>query len=508
MKLLLIVGLSLLTKNVVYGDIGQHVLQDNNMPLTKSVAIIGGGASGTSTAFWLSNVFPSDGKIQVVSTIFEQSDFIGGRSTTVPIKGDDSLGTIELGASIFVEANKNLMTAAEKFNLELTQLTGVESARPGLGIWDGKELVFEQTGSYWDTIKAVWRYGFTPMKFQRKQKEVVEKFLELYDADYGFENIAKIVETLGFNSLFNQSASDYLKKLGVNERFSNEILQTATRGNYCQDLNTLHGLAVMVSMEASHGTWAVKDGNFRIFEEFAIRSKANVLLNTKVISVNNITEFDSFGNDVHKYAVETEDGIIQVFDEVVLAAPLRFSDIVFSFPTQHYKRDYHTVHVTLVSGHANPNYFGRNDIEKLPIFIVTTGHPLAQNFPDGKAPFETFSVHRILQNGETVVKIFSPNRLDEEQLDQLFLNRTWTYYKEWRAFPQLYPVENMDFPSFILKANEQDAFGIVYPGSFESFVSTMETQTISGKNAARLLHEKWCSKSTHCKNFGDGWGDY
>ncbi|GAA5796649.1 hypothetical protein HPULCUR_002022 [Helicostylum pulchrum] len=244
MKLLLIVGLSLLTNNVVYGDIGQHVLQDKNMPLTKSVAIIGGGASGTSTAFWLSNVFPSDGKIQVVSTIFEQSDYIGGRSTTVPIKDDDSLGTIELGASIFVEANKNLMTAAKKFNLELTQLTGVESARPGLGIWDGKELVFEESGSYWDTIKAVWRYGFTPMKFQRKQKEVVEKFLELYDTDYGFENIAKIVDTLGFNSLFNQSASDYLKKLGVNKRFSNEILQTATRGNYCQDLNTLHGLAV------------------------------------------------------------------------------------------------------------------------------------------------------------------------------------------------------------------------------------------------------------------------
>ncbi|GAA5796648.1 hypothetical protein HPULCUR_002021 [Helicostylum pulchrum] len=273
-------------------------------------------------------------------------------------------------------------------------------------------------------------------------------------------------------------------------------------------MESLRFHTVMVSMEASHGTWAVKDGNFRIFEEFAIRSKANVLLNTKVISVSNITEFDSFGNDVHKYAVETEDGIIQVFDEVVLAAPLRFSDIVLSFPAQHYKRDYHTVHVTLVSGHANPNYFGRSDIEKLPVFIVTTGYPLAQNFPDGQAPFETFSVHRILENGETVVKIFSPNKPDEKQLDQLFLNRTWTYYKEWQAFPQLYPVEDMDFPSFILKANEQDEFGIVYPGSFENFVSTMETQTISGKNAARLLHEKWCSKNIHCKKFGDGWGDY
>lgn len=35
----------------------------------------------------------------------------------------------------------------------------------------------------------------------------------------------------------------------------------------------------------------------------------------------------------------------------------------------------------------------------------------------------------------------------------------------------------------------------------------METQTVSGKNAARLLYDKWCH-DRHCQPFGDGWGSH
>jgi prenylcysteine oxidase/farnesylcysteine lyase len=39
----------------------------------------------------------------------------------------------------------------------------------------------------------------------------------------------------------------------------------------------------------------------------------------------------------------------------------------------------------------------------------------------------------------------------------------------------------------------------------------METQTIAGKNAARLLYEKWCNTkhgfNNFCGEFGDGWGN-
>ncbi|CEP17748.1 hypothetical protein [Parasitella parasitica] len=455
----------------------QHVLQDKDIPIVKSVAIIGGGAAGTSTAFWLSNVFPHEGSVQVTSTIFERNSYLGGRSTAVPIKGDYSLGIIELGASIFVEANKNLMKATEVFGLNRTKLTSLEEEvsaknRPGLGVWNGQNFVFEESGSYWDSMKALWRYGLTPFKFQSKQKEVVKRFMDLYDTDHGFEHISEVVKSLEYQSLLNMTAEAYLKELGINERFSQEILQTATRGNYCQDLNALHALAVMVSMEAGHGTWAVESGNYNIFEEFARRSQAAIQLQTKVVAINNITEVDTNGNAVQRYVVETTNGASQVFDEVVLATPIKFSGIhALPFPTRQEERPYHAVYVTLVAGNPDPSYFGRT-LENMPTFVVSTGAPLVDKFEDGQAPFNTFSVHRFLENGESVVKIFSSQELKDEFLDKLFLDRSWTFRKGWHAFPKLEPIaKDQTFPSFILKASEEDESGIIYTGAFENFIS-------------------------------------
>jgi prenylcysteine oxidase/farnesylcysteine lyase len=80
---------------------------------------------------------------------------------------------LELGASIFVEANKNLMKATEVFGLKKTRLTAIAdeleaSTRPGLGVWNGKEFLFEETDSYWDKMKALWRYGLTPLKVNKQ----------------------------------------------------------------------------------------------------------------------------------------------------------------------------------------------------------------------------------------------------------------------------------------------------------------------------------------------------
>lgn len=97
---------------------------------------------------------------------------------------------------------------------------------------------------------------------------------------------------------------------------------------------------------------------------------------------------------------------------------------------------------------------------------------LVDEFPNGKAPFNTFSVHRFLENGESVIKIFSPKEISDEYLDQLFLERSWVYRKGWHAFPELEPVpNNQDFPSFIIKHDETQDDGIIYAGAFENFVS-------------------------------------
>lgn len=93
-------------------------------------------------------------------------------------------------------------------------------------------------------------------------------------------------------------------------------------------------------------------------------------------------------------------------------------------------------------------------------------------FPDKQAPFNTFSVHRYLDSGESVIKIFSPKQLSDEFLDKLFLERSWTYRKGWHAFPELEPVANKkQFPSFIIKPDENEDSGIIYTGAFENFIS-------------------------------------
>lgn len=195
--------------------------------------------------------------------------------------------------------------------------------------------------------------------------------------DYGYQDVADLVKDLDFQTLLNTTAEEYLAALGINERFSQEILQSATRGNYCQDLKALHAFAVMVSMEAGHGTWAVEEGNYRIFEEFAARSESTIKLKTKVTAVSNITEIDTLGHSATSYVVETEDGETQVFDDIVLATPVKFSGIQFSFPVREQHRNYHVVHVTLVAGYPDPSYFGRT-IDDMPTFVVSTGGSLGK----------------------------------------------------------------------------------------------------------------------------------
>lgn len=77
-----------------------------------------------------------------------------------------------------------------------------------------------------------------------------------------------------------------------------------------------------------------------------------------------------------------------------------------------------------------------------------------------------------MQDGESVIKIFSSTELTDNLLDQLFLNKSWVYQQPWHAFPKLTPVPNtQDFPSLVLKQHQDDDSGILYTGAFESFIS-------------------------------------
>ena len=65
-----------------------------------------------------------------------------------------------------------MMNATKRFNLERKRMVDDNKKddnnnKKGLGIWDGKEFLFEETGNgYWDTAKFLWRYGYSAVKVQ------------------------------------------------------------------------------------------------------------------------------------------------------------------------------------------------------------------------------------------------------------------------------------------------------------------------------------------------------
>ena len=52
---------------------------------------------------------------------------------------------VELGASIFVKANRNLWRAAQEFNLSFAQYDGEDGE---FAIWDGSEFRFRVCGNF------------------------------------------------------------------------------------------------------------------------------------------------------------------------------------------------------------------------------------------------------------------------------------------------------------------------------------------------------------------------
>jgi len=150
---------------------------------------------------------------------------------------------------------------------------------------------------------------------------------------------------------------------------------------------------------------------------------------------------------------------------------------------------YLTLHVTLVATKAaiNPGYFKINT--SVPSFILTT---LPNNISD--TPIFT-SISRILRlpTGESVYKIFSHGTITNEILDEIFIGEPigWVHRKTWQAYPQLDPIEK--FAPIELYPTSS-GIGFWYTSGIESFISTMETSALSGRNIAALISQRLWGK--------------
>ncbi|KAJ6020643.1 Prenylcysteine oxidase [Penicillium herquei] len=498
----------------------------------KRVAVIGAGAGGSFAAYELRKLADAS-NIPVNVTVFERASYIGGRSTTVNAF-DDSAYPIELGASIFVEINENLMNASHALGLDIR---GADHFRPkeaeeSIGIWDGSNFVFtlKNDSSWWNIGRLIWRYGLAPIRTQNLMKSVVGKFLKLYEKPlFPFRSLSEAAEAVDLLDVTASPGDAFLEANSISELFAREIIQASTRVNYGQNLPLIHGLESMVCM-ATDGAVSIPGGNWRIFDGVLQAAKADIRLNTTVteivkkndgavqISSKPTSDLDSTSPD------ESE------FDEVIIAGPLQYSGISISPPLQHIPDDipYVKLHVTLFASphRISPEFFGlRGKNAHAPETILTTlpeGHNLGSN-PKGVGPADFWSISTLRtisrfvekDDGEKqredhfVYKIFSPERPTAEFIAQVFGieyshgtsgsvtiapdNTTigdlpkgeisWFHEKIWHPYPLLYP--RVTFEDTLL------APSVWYTSGIESFISTMETSALMGRNVAALIVRSW-----------------
>ncbi|KAL3413568.1 Prenylcysteine lyase-domain-containing protein [Aspergillus fumigatus] len=480
----------------------------------KRIAIIGTGAAGSSTAYSLRKLADSL-QLPVDITVYERNSYIGGRSTTVNAL-DDPKYPVELGASIFVSVNYNLVNASKELGLAVRS---ADQARPResddtIGVWDGEQfvLVLQDTYSWWNIAKLLWRYGLSPIRTQNLMRSTVNKFLRLYDSPYfPFRSLTSAAAAVDLLNTTAVPGEAFLQDGGISAEFSRDVIQASTRVNYGQNLPLIHGLETMVCM-ATDGAVSIEGGNWQIFDGMLRSSEANVRLNHSVTSIQRNADGTLA---VGFKATEVEEN--SVFDEVVIAGPLQYSGIAIEPPLQHTPDQipYVKLHVTLFSSPhlLSPRFFNLPSNKRAPETVLTTlprGVDLGSNKAGvGPAGFWSISTLRTVQaprsdgthEKQYVYKVFSPERLNASFVGAILglENKeysvdapigdlpkddvSWHYEKIWNPYPFLYP--RVTFEDTMIAPN------LWYTGGIESFISTMETSALMGKNVASLISRSW-----------------
>ncbi|CAG8509062.1 3443_t:CDS:2 [Racocetra fulgida] len=375
-------------------ELKKHRAQENTSAKTihlpeEENLVNSAGAGGSSASYWISEAF-ANSSTSIKTTVYEQLSQVGGRALIFNYTRDNTQVLVELGASIFIDANYHMTNSAIKFGLEFINY-GEELKNPKAGIWDGDQFVFEQSSSsYWDISKLIWKYGWAPIKVQRLVSATISKFLKTYEFKEPFKSVDSEAERLHLDLERKFTAQYYFSELkNINQLYLQHMVEPMSRVNYGQNLGEIHAMGAFISL-APTGAKSIKGGNYRLFEKFIEHSGATLNLNTKVVKVTKLRTTND-GEESVKYMVQTINGTTQVFDAIIMAAPIRFSGIEFENVYLEMKDiPYVTLHVTFVTGRLNPAYFNRTKVEDFPNQILTTN--------SGKTEFLSLSVKIVLEN--------------------------------------------------------------------------------------------------------------
>ncbi|XP_028273039.1 prenylcysteine oxidase 1 [Parambassis ranga] len=455
----------------------------------KRIAVVGAGIGGTAAAYFLRQEFGAGVKIDVF-----EPDTAGGRLATVKFGEHE----YETGGSVIHPLNLHMKHFIEK--LGIPQRKDVPTK---MAIFDGKELVFEESDWFIiNFLRILWRYGFNFLRMQMWVESILDKFMRIYQYQqygYSFSSVERLLHAMGgdsFLTLMNQTLEETMRAKGFSQVFLNEIVVPITRVNYGQSVR-INGFVGAVSLAgADSGLWAVDGGNKRVCTGLLYHSKSE-LISARVTSISIKDRPSKRGISTSFYEVNYvgESGSAHaLYDIVVIATPLHqgTSDILFSgfsppIPS-HYPGRYHQTVSTLVHGLLNVSYLGTSepasDFTVSDILTMESKGSIINSLSSLDPVHIPAAYKRPPTDQPKVWKVFSPQPLSQEQLQDMFLSYDLVSKTPWLAYPAYRPPQRKT-PPFILHDR------MYYLNAVEWAASAMEMSAISARNVALLAHHRW-----------------
>lgn len=454
------------------------------------IAVIGGGIGGTSTAYFLQQLFGDNAIIDLY-----ESGTVGGRLATIPIAGHN----YEVGGSIIHPKNQYMVDFASMFGL--AQKKGCPGS---MGLFNGKEYVYRDSSwKYISLAKLLWRYGWDVYRLHHLTEEMLINFARIYTLQsegHAYHDVASLLTAMDpkFLEMTDTSSAVWLKGLGFHDLMIEELVTAVTQANYGQtpDMQAFVGSVSVAG--ANPNLWSVSGGNKRVAEELLKDSRAALLrrsvtqiaYNQEHFSVTSLeretpeerlfTEGSASHNPKEDVTFEPR---TQDYDIVVLATPLTKdkSNITFvnftkdfNFPG-HYER----IICTMVQGKLRPESILLPEGDHIDEILVTNPRLIFNAF--GKQyPVDCGDCS---QQYPDVWKIFSPNPLGEDQLNIFFEERNSTNIIDWLAYPH--------YDSDQQLADFELLPGMYYVNAIELAGSAMEMSVIGAKNVALLAYKYW-----------------
>ncbi|MDR1710849.1 MAG: FAD-dependent oxidoreductase [Propionibacteriaceae bacterium] len=429
----------------------------------KSVAIVGAGSAGTNAAVRLRELL-GDAEL----TVYERGPHAGGRAWDVDFAGT----TVEIGGTVLHSTGRHIMDLMKLTGAEEGMYTaGIQEADKTYWFWTGQGFVVKCRETLLSMALGIIRHvgPFSALRVTTAVQKVAEKWTGIYalqDAGVTFESPQQLLRALGLEDETHVTLGDGLRGHKVNQRMVDDIVVPIVHNMYNQggELNALAGQVGLAGAGLAGGyLFSIKGGNKTLFSRALDKVGAQVKLDTAV------TRIAPTGG---QWTVETAAGK-QVYDAVVLAAPLAMANLDLVIDNPPPVHPYQTVNTTLVVGELDPEYFGLAPGSALPgnFFVAdSAGQPFMSLGITGISP----------QYNQKIYKLFSAEtELTDDFLAKVFKKADAVHRHVWRgAYPKLPP--NIDHVPFRL------ADGLYYACAFETAAGAIEVEAVGGHNAGTL----------------------